>query len=258
MRLWWSILAALALMLVSTSAHAIVSVMSKSDQQADVGLSGTTSGSISYQSGNIDLLRIEGGANLVYRYHEHTYILKGAYAFFGEYLNAPTPIIHKGFSHLRYRYRLEDWLQIESFIQGSFDKMLRIKLRLLWGAGLRFEYSMDDLDVAAGTTYMLEREVEEDDYWDDVSFGSLVNRWSNYLMVTYEIVENVTVGTMNFFQPRFDVFCDYRFYHDLYLEVAASQTVAMRLSYEIQYDSAPWPSVDPIDRAIKTTLGISF
>ncbi|MEC9466447.1 MAG: DUF481 domain-containing protein [Myxococcota bacterium] len=258
MRLRPSILVALLTMLVANSAHAIVNVMSKSDQRAEVGLSGTVSGSISYQSGNVQLLRMEGGANLVYRHHEHTYILKGSYAFFGEYLNSPGSIIHKGFGHLRYRYRLEDWLQIESFGQGQFDKILRIKLRLLWGAGLRFEYNMDQLGLEAGTTYMLEREVEEDDYWDNVSFGSLVNRWSNYLMVTWEVTENVTVGTMNFFQPRFDRFCDYRIYHDLYLELSAGDAISMRVTHEVQYDSSPWPSVDPIDRRIKTTLGMSF
>ena len=258
MRLGCSILVALVMMLVGSSAHAIVNVMSKSDQKADVGLTGTISGSLSYQSGNIELLRIEGGTNLVYRHHEHTYILKGAYAFFGEYMNAPNSIINKGFGHLRYRYRLEDWLQIESFGQGQFDKILRIKLRLLWGAGLRFEYNMENLGLEAGTTYMLEREVEEDDYWDNVSFGSLVNRWSNYLMVTWDVAENVTVGTMNFFQPRFDRFCDYRIYHDLYLELSANQQLSMRLSYEVQYDSSPWPSVDPIDRGVKTTLGVNF
>lgn len=83
MRLRPSILVALVTMLVANSAHAIVNVMSKSDQRAEVGLSGTVSGSISYQSGNVQLLRMEGGANLVYRHHEHTYILKGSYAFLG-------------------------------------------------------------------------------------------------------------------------------------------------------------------------------
>jgi len=254
----WAIVVALPILLSSMPAFAIVNVMSSTDQKAQVGLSGTTSASISYQSGNINLLRLEGGSNLVYRYHEHTYILKGSYAFFGEYLNAPSPIIHKGFGHLRYRYRVEDWFQVESFIQGSFDKKLRIKLRLLYGFGLRFEYKFNSVDISTGTTYMLEREVEEDDYWDYGQLGQLVNRWSNYLSVTWEVVDNLTVGTMNFFQPRFVRFCDYRFYNDVYLEVAANETLSMRLSYELQYDSEPWPSVDPIDRAIKTSLRLNF
>ena len=68
--------------------------------------------------------------------------------------------LNNTFEHLRFRYKLNDWLTPEAFIQHQFNEFRAIKFRGLVGLGAAFTlWDSDGSFLVLGTTYMLEREV---------------------------------------------------------------------------------------------------
>lgn len=243
-------------------AHAIVNVMDKSDQASQKGLSGEIDGSFTFRSGNKNWLNIEVGMNLTYRLYRHTFILKGSLEHQGAALNDLEPKLSESFEHLRYRYEFWDNLFVESFVQHQFDQVKRIKLRFLYGVGLRFIHSFESLDITMGTTWMLEYEKEEEEFWDCAegeACSQWVYRWSSYLTLDFEIMENVFIGTTNFIQPLFANLCDWRLLNDNYLEFRANEWLAMRTSYTTEYDSFPARRVEhQMDTRVRGSLIVRF
>ena len=252
----------ITMLLAADPAWAIVNVMDKGDQKSETGLTGEVNGSLSLRSGNKNWLNLDIGLNLTYRLYRHTFILKGSLEHQAGALNALEPQISESFEHFRYRYEFWDDLFVESFVQHQFDQVKRIKLRFLHGIGLRFIHSFESVEITMGTTWMLEYEKEEEEFWDcedGEACSQWVHRWSSYLTVDWEVMENVFIGTTNFIQPLFANLYDWRLLNDNYIEFRANKWLAMRSSYTLEYDSYPAPRVvHQLDTRIRASIVLRF
>ena len=252
----------LSVLLAATPALAIVNVMDKGDQKSQKGLTGEVNGSLSLRSGNKQWLNIDIGMNLTYRLYNHTFILKGSLEHQAGALNALEPQISESFEHFRYRYEFFDDVFVETFVQHQFDQVKRIKLRFLHGIGFRYIHNFEKVNITMGTTWMLEYEKEEEEFWDCAegeACSQWVHRWSSYLTVDWEVVENVYVGTTNFIQPLFANLYDWRLLNDNYIEFRANEWLAMRSSFTLEYDSYPAPRVEhQLDTKIRGSLVLRF
>ena len=253
---------AFTVLLAADPAWAIVNVMDKGDQKSETGLTGEVNGSLSLRSGNKNWLNLDVGLNLTYRLYRHTFILKGSLEHQAGALNALEPQISESFEHFRYRYEFLDDLFVESFVQHQFDQVKRIKLRFLHGIGVRFIHSFESVEITMGTTWMLEYEKEEEEFWDcedGEACSQWVHRWSSYLTVDWEVMENIFVGTTNFIQPLFANLYDWRLLNDNYIEFRANKWLAMRSSYTLEYDSYPAPRVvHQLDTRIRASIVVRF
>ena len=248
----------LSVLLAATPALAIVNVMDKGDQKSQKGLTGEVNGSLSLRSGNKQWLNIDIGMNLTCLLYNHTFILKGSLEHQAGALNALEPQISESFEHFRYRYEFFDDIFVETFVQHQFDQVKRIKLRFLHGIGFRYIHNFEKVNITMGTTWMLEYEKEEEEFWDCAegeACSQWVHRWSSYLTVDWEVVENVYVGTTNFIQPLFANLYDWRLLNDNYIEFRANEWLAMRSSFTLEYDSYPAPRVEhQLDTKIRGSL----
>ncbi|MBT6434488.1 MAG: DUF481 domain-containing protein [Deltaproteobacteria bacterium] len=253
---------AFTVLLAADPAWAIVNVMDKGDQKSETGLTGEVNGSLSLRSGNKNWLNLDVGLNLTYRLYRHTFILKGSLEHQAGALNSLEPQISESFEHFRYRYEFLDDLFVESFVQHQFDQVKRIKLRFLHGIGVRFIHSFESVEITMGTTWMLEYEKEEEEFWDcedGEACSQWVHRWSSYLTVDWEVMENIFVGTTNFIQPLFANLYDWRLLNDNYIEFRANKWLAMRSSYTLEYDSYPAPRVvHQLDTRIRASIVVRF
>ena len=155
----------LSVLLAATPALAIVNVMDKGDQKSQKGLTGEVNGSLS-SARNKQWLNIDIGMNLTYRLYNHTFIFSGSLEHQAGALNALEPQISESFEHFRYRYEFFDDIFVETFVQHQFDQVKRIKLRFLHGIGFRYIHNFEKVNITMGTTWMLEYEKEEEEFWD--------------------------------------------------------------------------------------------
>ncbi|MEZ4957456.1 MAG: DUF481 domain-containing protein [Saprospiraceae bacterium] len=112
------------------------------------------------------------------------------------------------FSHLRFNYKLKEWLVTETFVQAQYNKLLLINLRALAGAGLRFQLlkSQDGKQrIYGGTAYLFEK----NQYTDEIPNKNW-HRLSSYISFTFRPSEGVTLVSTTYFQPTLSDVANYR------------------------------------------------
>jgi len=120
------------------------------------GFAGKGGISVNGSSGNTDKINGEGSLRLLWRYGDHTSMLAGSHAYGKSRGNRDT---NKSFVHLRYRYALNAVRAVEVFTQAQQNEFARLKLRTLFGGGLRYSRAVSShvLHLGLGSFYELER-----------------------------------------------------------------------------------------------------
>ncbi|MBK8011107.1 MAG: DUF481 domain-containing protein [Deltaproteobacteria bacterium] len=168
--------------------------------------------------------------------------------------------LNNGFAHARWTHMWTRMLGTELFGQLQFDEFIRLRERLLAGAGFRGELLRSEfLNVVLGTGYMLEYEaldlppgvVDDGDVF--------AHRWTSYLSVKagLEVPEVQFVNTV-YVQPRITDFDDYRVLDEAELELAVLANLKFAVGLSLRYDSLPPSDVESFDISIKNKLRLSF
>ena len=248
------------LLLVPQTALAIVNVLPTA-QKAE-GLSGSVKASVARRTGNTNLLQFSGGVDVAWvrGVHSTTVSAKGNY---GE--KSDEKYLSKVFEHLRYRYGHNDWLTLEALLQHQYDAFKRLKFRGLTGAGVALSWDpLEDLGLTWGLTYLLEYEVEEGNEIELGSFGDYGHRFSTYVQVALALAETVTLKSTTFFQPLISDSSDVRLLSESALNVKATDSFSVKISYTAAYDSAPFEpgdgesELEKLDTNLKTSLVFTF
>ena len=236
----------------------IINVLSQITQRDEDGLGGSLSGSISWQAGNTKVTDVKAGAALAARAASHAgyVIAQGQYAEQGE---EGEVFIRRSFEHLRYRYRLLLWLELEAFTQHEFDEFRRLRLRAVVGSGPRFTWHPDaSTSVIVGIAPMAEYEVLA-----DVAPGEEGGTWryrlSSYLNLATAIDERLSFVATAFVQPRFDDFQrDLRVLTRAGLVIKLNAALAVDVSYNMTHDGRPPAGVKKTDQQLSTSLSLTF
>lgn len=249
----------LGALLISAPASAIVNVLPTGE--GEDGFSGKLSTSVTWRTGNTELLQLAGSANAAYHSDKHGVLFKAKLTYGSK---SSDIYIARSFEHLRYRYALLDWLTTETLFQHQYDMFKKLKFRALVGAGMAANWQpLEDLSLVFGSTYLLEREVEGDDV--DItlsSFSDFDHRWSNYLQVGWNITESIGLKSTTFLQPKFTDFGDLRIHSENGLTVKANDVFGITIAFTATYDSQPYSDVDTVveslDTNLKTSLDFTF
>ncbi len=168
------------------------------------------------------------------------------------------PTVARYMAHVRYNYLVHPLLALEGLVQGQHDRFRRLLFRNVLGAGVRVPFlTTDDIELFAGTTYLLEGEVIA----EEEPFPRESDRWhrsSTYLGANYAITKASSVSTVTYMQPRFDRPHDFRVLHESLASFAITKMLVARVGLVMRYDHEPPGGVRPLDLEVKNTLGLKF
>lgn len=160
--------------------------------------------------------------------------------------------------HARYNYWITPRVAMEVLGQAQHDRFRRLLVRDLYGSGLRWAVvEEDDVELIAGTTYIVEHEALNAIETSPGS-SSVVHRSSSYFAINAHLNPLVDASTVTYMQPRFDHPSDYHVLHESYLTVAVTKLLAVKMSATFWYDSDPPLSVGPFDLEVKNSLQLRF
>ena len=218
------------------SSAAIVNIEDLRPQEGELGRSGTLDLSFSRSVGNTDLLalQVQNAFAWTRPQSESLFILNYRYGESGDEVN-----VNQGLGHLRHVVLWNDKVALEGFTQAQKDEFKRLTYRILGGGNLRvrvYDTPMVRLFLGVGTFYSHERlaPYEELPRSQENAF-----RMNSYLSWRYGWREGVSVSSTAYFQPRVDQSSDFHVLWDNSLRAHLSESLQLRLSYELLYDSRP-------------------
>jgi hypothetical protein len=220
------------------------------------GWATTLGGDLALRSGNSDLYELGLNGRSDARLGRHYAFLVGSLRYGKE---AGNVFKNEAFTHLRYNYRLLNWLVAEGFGQIERDGFTLLQARLLGGVGVRFRHFHGDrFGLFQGTTLMVE--YEDLDASEVGSHPATVQvwRWSNYVNVQVRLSEQTTFINTFYVQPQVDDFGDIRLLDEAALAIALTKHLTFSTNFRLRYDSRPPGDVESLDLSIRNGLAITF
>jgi putative salt-induced outer membrane protein YdiY len=167
--------------------------------------------------------------------------------------------VQKSFTHLRHNYELiQQWLWWEEFAQSETDRFRRIQFRGLLGTGPRYRVLKDKewLELFVGNSYMLE--YTEVDPPESATEPAVVHRLNNYLAVALRPDDRVLLGSIFYYQPRFDEITDAHVLSVSSVEFKVTELLRSRMDLTVRYESHPPTGVERTDMEFKSSLEFKF
>lgn len=165
-------------------------------------------------------------------------------------------LVSNGFEHIRYNYLLgqKKKFAIEAFEQVQYNKIQKIKLRMLAGAGGRYSFiSSDTANLNLGITPMYEYE----ELTDDSTF-SRTFRISNYLSFDFQVFKKALIRSITYYQPNAANFSDYRISNETSFSIQLTGSLNFKVTYNMLYDSKPPIEVPNLIYGLSNGLGWKF
>jgi hypothetical protein len=249
----------LALLLVTASASArIVNIQSLIRPDMPAGLQGEVGGSVTYRTGNVDLLLGKASLLASFRAGDHVLISSSL----GEIgVTGGQDFMERVFSHLRHQWILGDTFTWETFGQVATDRFKRLKLRALAGMGPRIALVQGPaVSVAWGLAYMLENEeLNTTTGLADSGATDQAHRLSSYLTTKFMLSPDIGLMDTVYYQPRLDDFAgDWRVLNQLDVSLKLSKKFALVVGYQISYDTATPESIKDLDTGTHAKLVLGF
>lgn len=254
------------------------------------GVSGGFDVSFGLAQGNVNLLDLGASGNVAFRRDRHLVFVLGDSRLaartrridggtFAGLADAENRFFNKHQGHLRYNYRILDWLRAEAFTQAETNEFLIVEARGLLGGGPRLTpFANEEFGVHWGAAYMAE--YEQFDKTRLVEPGpeqsiTVVHRLSTYLTLAFSR-ERVSMQSTTYVQPRFDLWRDLRILNENEIEVKITEVLGLKLMTSLRYDSIPpvvcgsplsagMPCADDevrelrsVDIAVKNAIAVSF
>jgi Protein of unknown function, DUF481 len=208
----------------------------------------------SFQTGNTDLQEINSDFQYDLKGENHLlmFVINGNYGW-----KDSSRFSDGALSQVRYVRNLEEKLKLESYVQVNYDNTRLLKFRYLIGAGPRIGLlKTKSCQLWFGTSYMHEYERLGKPKIVIHKTVTRVSRWSNYLSFILAINDKLNLSYLTYFQPRFDMFKDFRILTEANLTSSVSRKFALTIGFHLLYDRYPPITVKNTDT--NTTIGLDF
>lgn len=206
--------------------------------------------------GNTDFIFLGTNSRLNYNWGED-YIFLVFNGGFGE--NNEKSFFSQALMHLRNVTSINDFLQVEEFIQYNNDKQLLLLNRTLAGVGFRYKLiSNKETVLRFGTSAFFEHESY------DLPFSSFhsnyVNtfRFNTYLTLLIETRSEFSILSTTYFQPAILDFKDIRILSDNALSIKLGKYVDFVVSLNLHFDSQPISDIKKLDLVTKIGAAINL
>ena len=163
-------------------------------------------------------------------------------------------IVNNNLQHLRFSHTLSQKISFESFFQSQADRISEIELRILLGAGLRFNlYDSEKSKFFLGTTLMFEHENSTDELFGDIKNDI---RNSTYFSFKLKLNENINIVSSNYYQPKLEDFSDFRILSETLLLFKVVKNLKFTTSFTYLFDAAPATNV--VEEQFKLSNGLVY
>lgn len=144
-------------------------------------------------------------------------------------------LVNSGFFHLRYNYKIRNWLRWEAFTQVQYNKLVGLRMRYLLGTGPRFKVvQVEKFKTYIGTLYMLEYEINT-----DKTQKLLQGRFSSYLSFSFRPIKTVEIVSTTYYQPLFSKLNDYRIATENSIHFRFHKILTFGIQFRLNFDSKP-------------------
>ena len=152
--------------------------------------------------------------------------------------NEPAKDTDDSFIHARWVHLLNTKWAVEGFLQWEDDVFDNLKSRGLIGSNIRHAIAQDDkvFSLSVGLGGFFEREVLDLDTYEQESKLWRINSFAVY---KHTINDNIGISATFYYQPNTADFTDYRTYLTSALLVKLTNTLDLKLQYQMTRDSQP-------------------
>lgn len=138
--------------------------------------------------------------------------------------------------HIRYNFKVNDWLRWEAFGQYQDNAVTQIDHRILVGTGPRFKLvDRKSFRMYFASLMMFENEKE-------ITKPSVIHndiRNSSYLSFTWLPAANLDLVSTTYLQPKIDQFADCRILNQISFKVKATPHFSMSIRWNYLHDKFP-------------------
>ena len=248
------------LLVLSTSAKAQVNIETLRRLDSKPGWYNDISLSLTYQSGNTDLLRFKSSLRSDYWFDKyHTFGI----ATLQQGKQGGKLYTDKGFIHLRGARSIIEHLGVEIFLQKQFNESILLRDRNLAGGGIRISVLKQrankkntGLNLYLGIGGMWENETINDKQHGEIDTNII--RSTNYISATWRIDNRFSVVITGYYQPYVQRLSDFRILSESRFEIHVTKTVSLNTRLNLRYDSEPPSGVEVHDLEIVNGLSYKF
>ena len=196
-------------------------------EQGNPGIHQKMNLSYTYISANSKILIFNGSYHLNYNSQSNwqgLFIMKYNRAF----EKSKEDFTNTGFSHLRFTRLFQSKIYIESFLQKEFNYFIDLKNRELIGGGFRFN-PYENLFIGIGL--MNEKEV-----YQDRGMKKSFMKSTNYINYSVNILENLTIQNIMYYQFKLEKTAHYRILWDGNLSFQGTDWLSFYINCHYQYN----------------------
>lgn len=197
------------------------------------GFSGSVSLDFSVKRDVKSYLGFENSTHLQYKMKRHLVLIKNDIQF---QRVSGDKFQNSGIAHLRYNYKIAPRFTWEVFGQAQYNKVAKIDFRGLLGTGPRFKLSHSEkYKFYLGVLAMYEYEK----LGDNITPIQKIARGSTYFTASLYPMDNITIISTTYFQPKFSDFSDHRVSNQSSLLIKLFNNFAFKTSYTFVFDAYP-------------------
>ena len=220
------------------------------------GFSGNVDISATALTGNTDFQLISGDTRLNYNWGKSYTFFVGSVGYGWQDKEA---FSNQALAHLRHVQSMNDFLQLEFFLQVDYNKKRLLLSRELAGMGIRLKLlSEKSIKIRYGLAYMFEHEVY------DLPANSLhgritdANRLSSYATFDVLLKDGFNFVSVTYFQPKITEWSDYKAISDNSFVSELSKLLDITFGVSLRYDSRPPDTIKKLDTVTKFGLSFKF
>lgn len=246
----------LLLFIITTAIHGQINT-EKFRQDADtIGFTGNADIDATAITGNTDFQLLSIGGKVNYNWgNDYTFLVLDA----GFGWKDGESFSDNSLFHLRHVLSLSELMQLEFFTQYDFNKDRLLLDRELAGAGVRFKvFTNDYLKFRYGLACMFEHEVYDLPANSVHDHKTSISRMSSYVTFELKLQENLSFGSVTYYQPNVIALNDYRLISENSLTVILGSLVDLNIKFNMRFDSHPPDLVKRFDTVSKFGLLFKF
>ena len=251
-------LTCLFFLVVSASAQVNIETLRRLDSKP--GWYNDITLSLTYQSGNTDLLRFKSSLRSDYWFDKyHTFGI----ATLQQGEQGGKLYTDKGFIHLRGARSIVEHLGAEMFLQKQFNESILLRDRNLAGGGMRIsglkqraDKKNTGLNLYFGIGAMWENETINDKGRGEIETSII--RSTNYISAAWRIDKRFTIVITGYYQPYTQNFSDFRILSESRFEFHVTKKVSISTRLNLRYDSEPPTGLEAHDLEIVNGLSYKF
>jgi hypothetical protein len=197
------------------------------------------------------VFQIGSNLHLQYRTLHSRILMLGEINYLQSGDNAP---VNTGYGHVRWGRKLTNVLTLESFVQGQFNKPLKMDLRLISGVGLRWRLA----NSSKVRVYLASLPMAE---FEEVKADNQINRnirLSSYVSMHWDVTPTLEFENTTYYQPRINTLNDYRLAGESSLKMKLGQRLSWGVSYQYLFDTRQPTDIPRWTYRLENRLEFSF